>query len=97
MQNKIISGKKSLEEKRKKVALERQKVVVEQKTDFNIVGINMRILDVTYSVMDHELVEPVVEYLKELNYFDEILETQAGGVITSHCGPATLGVLFYAK
>ena len=52
---------------------------------------------VTYSVMDHELVEPVVEFLKELNYFDEILETQAGGVITSHCGPATLGVLFYAK
>ncbi|MCR4648533.1 MAG: DegV family protein [Lachnospiraceae bacterium] len=52
---------------------------------------------VTYSVMDHELVEPVVNYLKELNYFDEILETQAGGVITSHCGPSTLGVLFYAK
>jgi len=52
---------------------------------------------VTYSVMDHADVEPVVEYLKELNYFDEILETQAGGVITSHCGPATLGVLFYAK
>ncbi|MBO4309986.1 MAG: DegV family protein [Lachnospiraceae bacterium] len=50
---------------------------------------------VTYSVMDHALVEPVVEYLKELDYFDEILETQAGGVITSHCGPATLGVLFY--
>ena len=52
---------------------------------------------VTYSVMDHADVEPVIEYLKELNYFDEILETQAGGVITSHCGPATLGVLFYAK
>ena len=52
---------------------------------------------VTYSVMDHELVEPVVEYLKSLNYFEEILETQAGGVITSHCGPATLGVLFYSK
>ena len=50
---------------------------------------------VTYSVMDHQYVEPVVEYLKSLNHFDEILETQAGGVITSHCGPATLGVLFY--
>lgn len=50
---------------------------------------------VTYSVMDHQYVEPVVEYLKELDHFDEILETQAGGVITSHCGPATLGVLFY--
>ena len=45
--------------------------------------------------MDHDLVVPVVDYLKELNYFDEIIETQAGGVITSHCGPATLGVLFY--
>ena len=50
---------------------------------------------VTYSVMDHQYVEPVVEYLKSLNHFDEILETQAGGVITSHCGPATLGGLFY--
>ena len=50
---------------------------------------------VTYSVMDHQYVEPVVEYLMSLNHFDEILETQAGGVITSHCGPATLGVLFY--
>ena len=52
---------------------------------------------VTYCSMDHELVQPVVDYLKELNYFDEILETQAGGVITSHCGPGTLGVLFYLQ
>ena len=28
------------------------------------------------------------------NKFDEILETRAGGVISSHCGPGTLGVLF---
>lgn len=25
---------------------------------------------------------------------DEIIETRAGGVISSHCGPGTLGVLF---
>lgn len=34
------------------------------------------------------------EYLKSLNRFDEIIETRAGGVISSHCGPGTLGVLF---
>ena len=28
--------------------------------------------------------------------FDEIYETRAGGVISSHCGPGTLGVLFIA-
>ena len=43
---------KEEEEKRKKIALERQKVVVEQKTDFVVVNINIRILSVSYSVMD---------------------------------------------
>ena len=27
----------------------------------------------------------------------EIVETRAGGVVSSHCGPGTLGVLFIAK
>lgn len=52
---------------------------------------------ITHSPMDDELVAPVVEYVKSLNYFDEVIETKAGGVITSHCGPNTLGILFYAK
>ena len=29
-----------------------------------------------------------------LNDFQEIVITRAGGVISSHCGPGTLGVLF---
>ena len=29
--------------------------------------------------------------------FEEILETTAGCTITSHCGPATLGILFVRK
>lgn len=33
-------------------------------------------------------------YLKELDIFDEILETRAGGVVSSHCGPGTLSVLY---
>lgn len=52
---------------------------------------------VTHSPMNPEDVQPVMDYLRELNYFDEVIETFAGGVITSHCGPATLGILFYDK
>jgi len=29
-----------------------------------------------------------------LNHFDEILVTRAGSVVSSHCGPGTLGVLY---
>ena len=29
--------------------------------------------------------------------FKDIIETRAGGVISSHCGPGTLGVLFISK
>ena len=49
---------------------------------------------ITHTSDDRELVESVRLYLESLNIFDEILETTAGGVISSHCGPGTLGVLF---
>ncbi len=52
---------------------------------------------ITHSGCDAEVIESVREYLQSLNYFDEILETRAGGVISSHCGPGTLGVLFIEK
>ena len=44
-----------------------------------------------------QLALDVEEYLKGLHHFEEILITRAGGVISSHCGPGTLGVLFYEK
>ena len=52
---------------------------------------------VTHSGSDREIIDSVKAKLSDLNMFDEILETQAGGVISSHCGPNTLGVLFYEK
>ena len=52
---------------------------------------------ITHSGCSREVVEEVRSYLKGLNVFCEILETRAGGVISSHCGPGTLGVLFIAK
>ncbi len=52
---------------------------------------------ITHSGCDDETIEMVRAYLKNLNIFGEILVTRAGGVISSHCGPGTLGVLFIAK
>lgn len=49
---------------------------------------------ITHSGCEDEVIEKVKNYLKALNVFDEILVTRAGGVISSHCGPGTLGVLF---
>ncbi|MCH5334017.1 MAG: DegV family protein [Agathobacter sp.] len=49
---------------------------------------------ITHSGSDAEIVDAVRDYLKSLQLFDEILETRAGGVVSSHCGPGTLGVLF---
>lgn len=49
---------------------------------------------ITHSGCDRTIVEEVHSYLENLCVFSEILETRAGGVISSHCGPGTLGVLF---
>ena len=49
---------------------------------------------ITHSGCDREIVQEVYDYLEGLNVFGEILETRAGSVVSSHCGPGTLGVLF---
>ncbi|MBO5484753.1 MAG: DegV family protein [Lachnospiraceae bacterium] len=52
---------------------------------------------ITHSGCDQETIEMIRAYLDRLKVFDEILITRAGGVISSHCGPGTLGVLFLSK
>lgn len=52
---------------------------------------------ITHSGCDRATVDAVRSYLESLGVFQEILETRAGGVISSHCGPGTLGVLFISK
>ena len=49
---------------------------------------------ITHSGCDAETIQQIYDYLKNLNIFQEIVITRAGGVISSHCGPGTLGVLF---
>ena len=52
---------------------------------------------VTHSYVPAELVEQVKDLVKSLQPFEEVIETTAGCTISSHCGPACLGVLFFKK
>ena len=52
---------------------------------------------ITHSGCEDEVIEAVRQRLTELGRFEEIFITRAGGVISSHCGPNTLGVLFYEQ
>ena len=52
---------------------------------------------ITHSGCDQEIIDQVYSYLQQLNVFKEIIITRAGSVISSHCGPGTLGVLFIAQ
>ncbi len=49
---------------------------------------------ITHSGCDDEIVSEVKVYLENLNHFENIYITRAGGVVSSHCGYGTLGVLF---
>ena len=51
---------------------------------------------ITHSGCEDAIIDEVRKQLEELHHFDEILVTRAGSVISSHCGPGTLGVLFIA-
>ena len=53
---------------------------------------------VTHTKCDKEIVDSVIEAVKEIApYFEEVIETTAGCTITTHCGPNTLGVLYVRK
>ena len=52
---------------------------------------------VTHAGVDSEIVNAVVEQVKEIAPFKEVFMTRAGCTISSHCGADTLGVLFVRK
>ena len=49
---------------------------------------------ITHSGCSQELLDQVYQYVSDLQAFDEIHVARAGGVISSHCGPGTLGVIY---
>lgn len=52
---------------------------------------------ITHSGIEQSTIDSVKQYLESLNKFDEIHVTHTGSVVSSHCGPGTLGVLFIAE
>lgn len=48
---------------------------------------------VTYTTATEEMIEPAKKALTNAG-FETIIETQAGGTITSHCGEHVLGILY---
>lgn len=50
---------------------------------------------ITHSGCCEETIKQIYDYLESLHHFKEIAVTMAGSVISSHCGPNSLGVLFY--
>lgn len=52
---------------------------------------------ITHTDIDPQYVELVRKTINETMQFDEIFETSASCTIGSHCGPATLGILFMTK
>ena len=72
------------------------KVILDYVKDMeeNLLKANRSRVFITHSGCEQEMIDEVHDYLSNLNYFEEILVTRAGGVISSHCGPGTLGVLY---
>jgi DegV family protein with EDD domain len=52
---------------------------------------------ITHSGCDDAIVNELYRYIENLNIFKEIIITTAGSVITCHCGPKTLGILYVEK
>ena len=44
-----------------------------------------------------ELIDEIEEKIKSIKEFDEIIRSEAGCVISNHCGPVCVGILFYRK
>jgi fatty acid-binding protein DegV len=49
---------------------------------------------ITHSNAERAVVDAARAKVEELFDFEEIIETTAGSIITSHCGKGTIGVLF---
>ncbi len=50
---------------------------------------------ITHTISDPNLIDYAYTAIQENFTFDEILETNAGCTIASHCGEGTLGILFF--
>ena len=61
----------------------------------NVDEVETKRIFITYPNMDDEIVEQVRQAILAEKPFKEIIASNAGCTIASHCGPKCLGILFY--
>lgn len=49
---------------------------------------------ITHTFENRKPVEAAIRQVRKTGLFDEVIETQAGCTVYSHCGPNTLGILY---
>ena len=60
--------------------------------------IDTKRLFVTYPpTMSDELIKKVIDKAMSFQKFDEVISCEAGCVISNHCGPVCVGILYYDK
>ena len=60
--------------------------------------IDNRRIFITYPPgISSEIVDKVCEKITSIREFDEIIRCEAGCVISNHCGPICIGILYYRK
>lgn len=57
-------------------------------------GISMKRAFVTHAGISDETLNELIELVKEMNCFDEIIPSRASCTISAHCGPQTMGLIF---
>lgn len=68
----------------------------ERVVEKNLESIDPKRIFITHTC-EPEQVQAARVLVEQTGYFQEIIETQAGATIASHCGPGTLGFLFIKK
>ncbi|MEE0968498.1 MAG: DegV family protein [Clostridia bacterium] len=92
----VKGGKMSVGKKyRGKFAAVLEKYIEERIVDGS--DIDMHRVFVTHAGCDSSIVESCAKLVSRLAPFEEVIITQAGATISSHCGRNTLGVLFIRK
>ena len=59
--------------------------------------LDLRRIFITHSGIEDEIIEDSKKLVASIAPFEEILVTRAGCTVSNHCGPRTIGVLFYTK
>ena len=60
-------------------------------------SLDLRRIFITDSGVSEEIRQAVHEAVAECQPFEEIFHTRAGSTVSNHCGPNTLGILYYHK